>query len=421
MTANPKQIRCDFSNVNLYNKVYLPMFRRKEEFLHYFGSAGSGKSRFIAQKEIALSFDPNRKNRKTLVIRKVATTLKDSVYAELKTVIYDWNLETQFDIYKSPLGIVNKLTGVQFVFIGLDDVEKVKSISGVDRIWIEEATELDSRKELDQLRLRLRGFNQVQISLSYNPTDEHHWLNTEIHQIKPENHFILHTTYRDNEKLLAKDKTYAASIESLAESNPNYYRVYGLGFWGKVVEGLIYQNYTIADDFPKDEKGNEIIHAYGLDFGFSDPTALIAQHVQDAFPKKKLINKELLYESGLDATKLIERFKQIGVRKDIRIIADSARPEMIQSLKNAGYNVIACEKFSGSVLSGINRVRDYEFCIVAGSKHLFREIQNYQKKCVNGIWKEEPETNQVDHLLDAVRYAEQHTTTQIWSVGKREI
>jgi phage terminase large subunit len=414
MTAvnNIKKIKCDFSDVNLYNRVYIPLFENKSEFIHLFGSAGSGKSRFEAQKEIVLSFDWNRRSRKTLVVRYVATTLKDSVYAELKTVIYEWNLREHFEILKSPLQITNLLTGVVFIFIGLDDIEKVKSISGVDRIWVEEATELKRRSELDQLRLRLRGFEQVQITLSYNPIDEHHWLNKEIHELRPEGHFILKTTYRDNEKLLALDPNYAKSIESLEHTNPNYYRVYGLGLWGVVVEGLIYETYEIIDDFPKDESGNDDIQFYGLDFGYSDPTALVAMHVEDASPKKKLITKEILYKSGLDGVGLVAEFDKLKIRKDVWIIADGARPEMIATLKAAGYKVKAAEKGAGSVLTGINRVRKYRICIVAGSKNGIKEIQNYQKKEVNGIWFEEPAPNQVEHYWDAVRYGEQAVGVQ---------
>ena len=404
MTAQPRTIKCDFSDLDLYNRKYIPLFENKAEFLHLFGSAGSGKSRFEAQKEIALSFDNQRRNRKTLVIRKVATTLKDSVFSELKTVIYEWGLDKNFDILKNPLSITNKLTNVQILFIGLDDVEKVKSVSGVDRIWIEEATELTDKTELDQLRLRLRGFEQVQITLSYNPIDEHHWLNTEIHQTRLPGHYLFHSTYKDNEKMLSKDPHYADYIESLKDNNPNYYRVYGLGLWGKVVEGLIYQSYEIIDEFPKDEKGNDDIHFYGLDFGFSNPHALVAQHVQDASPKRKLINKEILYKSGLDAIGLIAEFEQLGIRKDVLIIADSARPEMIQSLKDAGYKVEGSEKFAGSVLSGINEVRKFDIEIVAGSKNLIKEINNYTKKHVGGIWFEEPALNQISHGLDAIWY-----------------
>lgn len=411
-TAKIKKIKCDFSNRDLYNAVYIPMFENKSRFLHLFGSAGSGKSVFACQKEIALSFDYNRRNRRSLVVRKVKDTIKESVYAELKGVISDWNLDSHFEILKSPLYIRNRLTNIGFIFFGLDDVGKLKSIRGVDRCLIEEATDLE-KDDLDQLDFRLRGYEDIQYTLCYNPVDEYHWINTEIHQQRPKGHFILHTTYKDNEKLLAKDPHYANVIESKKDTNPNYYRVYGLGLWGRVVEGLIYSEYEIIPKFPKDDRGFEDIHAYGLDFGYTNPTALVSLHFEDALPKKNLIAKELLYKSGLDSVHLIEEFEKLGIRKDIVIIADGARPEMIQSVNDAGYHCIPCEKFAGSVLSGINRVRGYSLQIVAGSKNLVKEVNNYQKKQVNGVWVEEPVPNQVDHGLDAVRYGEQSQGSEV--------
>lgn len=403
--AQPKTRTFDFSRADLYNSAYVPLFKNTAEFLHLYGSAGSGKSRFAAQKEIVKSFRPERRDRKTLVIRKVAKTLKDSVYSELRSIIYSWKIDDCFDILKSPLQITNKITGVTFLFIGLDDVEKVKSIAGVDRIWIEEATELSEQKELDQLRLRLRGYDQVQITLSYNPIDEHHWINTDLHEQRPPGHFFFHSTYRDNEQLLAKDPNYAKFIESTKDSNPNYYRVYGLGLWGQVVEGLIYPQSTTGVEFPQDDNGSDDIQFYGLDFGFSDPTALVALHIKDAQPKRHLICKEILYESGLDGPALVRRFAELNIRKDRTIVADCSRPEMIKTLKDAGYRIVGSVKFAGSVLSGINEVRKHDLQIAVNSKNLVKEVHNYQKQQLStGQWIEEPAKNQVEHGMDAIRY-----------------
>ena len=404
MTAKAKLTRIptyDFTSPKLYNAAYVPLFQNKSRFLHLFGSAGSGKSAFGFQKEIVRSYRPTRRGRKTMVVRQTYNTLKDSCYSDLKTIIYDWDLESDFEILKSPLSITNKKSGVEFIFRGLDDVEKIKSVKNVDRIIVEEATEVKNINDLDQLSLRLRGFNEVQITLMYNPIDEYHWLNTELHQMRPAGHSFFHSTYKDNRFL---DDDYREYLESLKDRNSNYYRVYALGLWGKVVEGLIYQEYKTVPEFPQDDLGRDDIHCYGLDFGFSDPCALVAIHSQDALPKKNLICKEILYETGLDGVGLVKRFNELNIRKDIKIIADNARPEMIKSLKDAGYKCIPCEKFAGSVLSGINRVRKYTICIVAGSKNMFKEIQNYQKKEVNGIWMEDPAPNQVEHAMDGMRY-----------------
>lgn len=409
-TATVNRIKCDFSNRDLYNPVYLPLFRDNSEFLHLFGSAGSGKSRFAAQKEIALSFDWARRNRRTLVIRKVAETLKLSAYSELEQVINEWNLQDSFTILKSPLFIKNNVTGVEFVFKGLDDPEKIKSVARVDRVWIEEATELKTMSELDQLRFRLRGYSQVQIMLTYNPIDEFHWLNTEIHQGKAEGHRVFKTTYRDNIKLLAVDPNYGPALERTKDTNPNYYRIYALGEWGRVLEGLIFDKYEIVNSF------GGAIQAYGLDFGYSNPNALVALRVEDATPKERLIAQEILYETGLDGPALARRFDELEIDKTVPIIADSARPEMIKTLKDAGYRVRECEKGAGSVLTGINRVREYDLCIVAGSKNGLRELQNYQKKqLADGRYLDEPAERQVDHFCDALRYGQQAFNIQPWT------
>jgi phage terminase large subunit len=403
MTATattPRRVQADFGDTSLYNRSYIKLFYNHSEFLHMVGGAGSGKSRFAAQKEIVESFEPTRARRKTLVVRKVANTLKDSCYSELKTVIYEWGMDRHFAISKSPLGIINTSTGVEFLFRGFDDPEKIKSVTGVDRVWYEETTESDSRNELDQLRLRLRGFENVQITLTYNPINIHHYLNTEYHEKSDPRHYIHRSTYRDNEKLTALDPTYGQYIESTKHTNPAYYKVYGLGEWGQNLEGLIYPTYETIADFVGD------VQFYGLDFGFNDPCALIAGRTLDIIgqPKKDYIVKELLYETGHTSATLIQRFNALGIKRNIKMVCDNSRPEMIADLRKAGYNAVGCNKYPGSVRDGINAVKKYNLRIVAGSKNLFREIQNFVWNDKDGKLQEEPMPNQVEHLMDAKRY-----------------
>ncbi len=414
-TVTPRVQIYDFSNPDLYNPTYIPLMQNKSEFLHLWGSAGSGKSRFEAQKEIVKSFLPQRARRKTIVARKVFATLKESCYDELKVAMFEFGLSDLFKCTTSPLHITNLVTDVEFTFRGFDNIEKIKSIVGADRAWYEETTEGSGMAEITQLRTRLRGFKEVQVTCTYNPVDEHNWINEEIHEKGLKEHYLHHSTWRDNIKMLAKDPNYENFIESTRLSQPNYYRVYGQGLWGRVEEGLIYDDIQIIPSFPLDDRGRMDIHQYGLDFGSTNPSALIAQHVQDSFEpapigkarKKNLINELLMYKSGLDGPNMVREFERIGVRKDIIIIADSARPEMIRTLRDAGYRVRPCIKFAGSVLSGINDVRKFNFQIVAGSKELIKESRNYMKGKKEGRWVEEPAKYQVDHALDAVRYAVQ--------------
>lgn len=391
----------DFSNPDLFNHKYLPLFQNKSRFLHLFGSAGSGKSVFGCQKEIILSFKEERRNRKSLVVRKVFNTLKQSVHAQLASVIYDWKLHDCFDIGKSPLQIVNKITGVTFLFIGLDDVEKVKSIQGADRILIEEATELHNQQELDQLSLRLRGFSEVQITLMYNPINAHHWINTEIHQKGADGHFIFKSTYKDNRFL---DDDYIAFLDSLKTSNPNYYNVYGLGNWGQNQEGLIYPDYQTVADMPE-------LQGYGLDFGYNDPCALVAGCIADEKSennKKSVYFKELLYKTRLSSDALVAELDNLQIDKNLPLICDNARPEIIADLRRAGYNAKPCTKGAGSVNAGINAVKKHNIKIVAGSKNLFKEIDNYLWLEKNGIFVDQPDPVSIEHALDASRYFVNH-------------
>jgi phage terminase large subunit len=117
----------------------------------------------------------------------------------------------------------------------------------------------------------------------------------------------------------------------------------------------------------------------------------------------------------------VARFDGLKIRKDRTITADNARPEMIKSLRDAGYKVIACEKFAGSVLSGINDVRKYELCIATNSKNLVKEVHNYQKQQLSTRqWIEEPAKNQVDHGMDAIRYGQEYVNRPQFEIAKLE-
>lgn len=396
----------DISNPNLFNPTYIPLIENRATFLHLWGSASSGKSYFAAQREVIKTFDKRRARRNAIIARKVYQTLRDSCFAQLREIIYSWGLEDLFHITTSPLHIENKLTKAGMLFRGFDNVEKIKSIVGADRAWYEEVTESDSMKEILQLRTRLRGFDEHQVTLTYNPTDEYNWINRKIHLTDLPGHELHHTTYRDNLRMLEVDSSFEPFIEGTRISDPDYYRVYGLGLWGTVTEGLIYRGYT-SEIFPQ-HGGEDDIRHYGLDFGYDAPCALVAQHVEDRPGRKKLHNKLMLYKTGLDGPALVSAFNAIGVRRDRIIVADSARPEMIRSLTDAGYMVRKSLKFSGSVLSGINDVRKFEICIDPNSKEMMKEIRSYQKHQVAGeIWLEEPRPRQVDHSMDAMRYGVQ--------------
>jgi len=138
---------------------------------------------------------------------------------------------SEFDINKSEMRFTHRPTGNEILMLGLDDVEKLKSIEGITGLWVEEATEL-LESDFDQLDLRLRGetINYKQIILSFNPIDESHWLKKRFFDSQLSNCTTIRTTFKDN---LFIDDEYRRVLEQKASVSPNLYRIYYLGEWGK--------------------------------------------------------------------------------------------------------------------------------------------------------------------------------------------
>ena len=209
-----------------YNPAYEDLFNDRKFLNFIYGGAGSGKSVFVAQREIARQFT----NKERLVcVRKVHNTIKDSQYAELISVIERANLGQYFHITKSPMEIHCKVTGSDILFRGLDDVEKLKSISRPTRFWVEEANELE-QKDVLQLLLRVRAEEKkrAQYTFTYNPDiDQLHWINKMyVSKGETDKVTIRHFTYKDNLKSTDED---AEFYESLKDTDPDFYKVYVLG------------------------------------------------------------------------------------------------------------------------------------------------------------------------------------------------
>ena len=151
----------------VFNDVYLPFLENDDRYLVFYGGGSSGKSYFIAQRWIYMLIHPKRCN--LLVTRNTGDTNRTSTFPLLKQVISNWNLSEHFKINESDMRIVCKLTGNEVVFKGLDDIEKVKSITFANgeltHIWCEEATEMQEA-DVNQLKVRLRGGNTMKQVIS---------------------------------------------------------------------------------------------------------------------------------------------------------------------------------------------------------------------------------------------------------------
>ena len=215
----------------VFNQKFLPYINDTHRYLIFYGGAGSGKSYTLGQFIIYHMLE--RKKFNLLVVRNTGKSNRDSTYALLKQIITKWNLSKYFKTNESDLRIKCLLNDNEIIFAGLDDVEKLKSITfsrgELTDIWIEEASEIQE-SDFNQLDVRLRGKGtHKQIMLSFNPIDINHWLKRRFFDNLNENVCIVHSTYKDNNFL---DEDYKKLLESYKETDEYYYNVYCLGHWG---------------------------------------------------------------------------------------------------------------------------------------------------------------------------------------------
>lgn len=213
----------------VFNPSFLPYLETDNRYEVYWGGAGSGKSFFIAQKYVHKML---KTKMNLLVVRQTGDSNRDSTFALFKQVINKWNMTDHFKINESDLRIRCKLNGNEIIFKGLDDTEKLKSITfskgELTDVWMEEASEAEEAS-FNQLDVRLRGGKQKkQIIISFNPVNINHWLKRFVDD-KQSNKMDLHTTYKQNKFI---DEDYKRLLESFKDKDPYYYSVYCLGEWG---------------------------------------------------------------------------------------------------------------------------------------------------------------------------------------------
>ena len=387
---------------SLFNDVYFPyLFDYSNRYEVYYRGAGSGKSVFITQKILCKACTSKRK---VLIIRKYATTLKDSVFQLFIDQLKKWKIYKFCKVNMSTYTITLPNESV-LLFKGLDDPEKIKSITDITDIWCEECSEL-SRDEFTQLDLRLRSQAcNLQIFVSFNPVSKQNfvyqkWFANGI----PANTFILHTTYKDN-KFLPKE--YIEALLEKQKSNPTYYKIYALGEFC-TLDKLVYYNWKQQEFNYQDIEGKLLI---GLDFGFTnDPTALVASIMVG---KKIYIFREWVNTNKTNP-QIAEAIKSLGFSKSI-IVCDSAEPKSIEELRRNGITR-ARESVKGpdSILHGIQRLQEYEIIIHPSCQEVITEFENYswQKDKKTGEYINKP-IDQFNHCMDALRYSLQCAGQQI--------
>lgn len=253
------------------NKSHKAIFEDENRFLIVYGGAGSGKSVAVLQKILIRVL--SEENHRFVIARKVARTLRVSVFQLFKDLILSLDLEDNFKINKTDMTITNIKNNSQLLFFGLDNIERLKSIAGITGIFVEEASETE-QKDILELNRRLRGETKYykQIILTFNPISHLHWLKAHFFDNPASKAHIYKTTYLDNSFI---DEEYKQELEDIKNYDEQQYRIYALGEWGVLNGNIIHHR------FNKDiHISNKTIHDFkvlciGVDFNIGGCVAVV--------------------------------------------------------------------------------------------------------------------------------------------------
>lgn len=401
----------------LIGKGYKDFWKFKGRYRVVKGSRASKKSKTTALYYITKMMQYPDAN--LLVVRKTYRTLHDSCFTELKWAVHRLKVDAFWKFTESPLEATYLPTGQKIYFRGLDDPLKVTSITVnvgyLCWLWIEEAYEIGSESDFDMLDESIRGnvpdYLFKQITLTFNPWNERHWLKKRFFDKEDPNILAITTNYMCNEWL---DEADLKVFEDMKTNNPRRYNVAGLGNWG-IVDGLVYENWKEQEfDLQEIVRTHNLKTGFGLDFGYTnDPSALFCGYVD--LQNKKLYVWDEMYEKGLSNKKIYDNILKMGYVKE-QITADCAEPKSIDELQTLGIRRIrGAKKGKDSINNGIQWIQELEIIIHPRCVNFITEISNYswdKDKFGNKLNKPIDDFN---HLMDAMRYGlEQYITGNKW-------
>jgi len=393
----------------LFNDQILAILNKYETPLEvFYGGASSGKSHGVYQKYAWKAMKGWKKPRKVLILRKIGASIRDSSWEHMQDVLAQFKILPYCEVNKSDFRITlpNK---AMFLFKGLDDPEKIKSIKGVSDIILEEATEF-TLEDFTQLKLRLRDKEHKfrQMALMFNPIHKLNWVynfffwdreNNRPREFKEHGGIIYHSTYKDNRFL---DEASKQDIEDLRFRNPAYYRIYALGEFA-TLDKLVFPvvEYRIISE----KEVSHLEQLNGLDFGYiNDPSAL-SNVRYDKEEKTIFITGEYVKEHLLN-NKIAEAIINLGLSKE-RIFADSQEEKSIDEIQLYGIpRIEAVKKGPHSVIQGIQWMQQHKIVVDERCFKTREEFENYtwKKDKKTGEYTNDP-VDTYNHTIDAIRYA----------------
>lgn len=325
------------------------------------GGSRSSKTYSICQMLVVYALT----NPKTTIsiVRKSFPALRGSVMRDLFEIMDNLGIYNEDQHHKGE-NLYRFSNGSTIEFFSVDDAQKLR---GRKRhiLYCNEANELTFE---DYQQLNMRTTNKIIVD--YNPSDNYSWVYSLID--KP-NSILIKSTYKDNPFL---QEDIIKEIENLVNVDEGYYRVYALGEQA-VLKNTIYNHYQIGDY----KVGNDIY--FGLDIGYVHPMVLVEISDVDGV----IYARERIYESNMTVPDLLKRFIELQIPKNKEIYVDSARPDVVEDLRRAGYNAKLANK---AVKEGIDAVKSLQLVIDRNSHNLIKELRNYKWKTNGDITLDEP-------------------------------
>lgn len=396
--------------------------------IHYVfpGGRGSTKSSFVGGIALPLVLMANP-NVHAVCFRKVANTIQNSIFSQVKWGLYQMGIDSLFQIpkhYNTP--IVYKPTGQQILFMGLDDPDKVKSIKlsfGYTGItWFEELDQFAGENEIRKVtQSTMRGGTEFWDFRTFNPPiSKNNWANEYVDIAETrDNTLVVRNTYLDVPPEWL-GPIFIEEAEDLKEINPRAYEHEYMGIpigtGGDVfpnVEDLDMSQLVEVEDFKgrveKVPMWTTFDHIYnGIDWGFAkDPFRFVRMHF-DAKHLDLYIFRELDSHQTRNITifeELYEKKKYINVNE--LVTADSAEPKSVADFKAYGAYIRGAVKGPDSIRYGIKWLQ--------GLRHIYidkRTCPNTYSEFISYEYAQDRDGNFIsdypdenNHGIDAVRYA----------------
>jgi len=387
-----------------FNQTFKAVNETKKRYRVLMGGAGSGKSVNTAQDYILKLSDMQYQGCSLLVVRSAEASHLNSTFAELHGAIMRLNLDGVWNVKTSPMQMVNTATGNHIIFRGCNDaraLERLKSVTVSSGklcwVWIEEATEIKAEEfEIldDRLRGKLPGGYFYQITVSFNPVNAAHWIKKRLWDYDDGNTFRHHSTYLNNSFI---DEEYIKRMERCKELDPAGYKVYGLGEWGEA-GGVIFTNIDITD---LDVKAFDNF-TIGVDFGFNHASVclLVAHKDENIYILREV------YTKGKTNAEFIQLINEGAIPKGVLMHCDSAEPDRIKELRQAGYKAKPVKKEANSIKRQIEFLRQRKIYIDGSCINTAREIQAYRYKRDNQTGENSDEPLDFDDdCMAALRYS----------------